>query len=154
MKKKIIISVFFFGFSLGAFAQEGKMSAGLGLEWNMNSRHNFAGGTNIGFYYNLPNYVAFGLMLTGSTNFSGFHVIEPTALFRFYMLKKGYTGFFAQVAAGHFFILEDGKTEYMFDGGIGVGYRLPLSSLIYVEPYGRLGYPYAFGIGVMTGMFF
>ncbi|MCL2154651.1 MAG: hypothetical protein FWH53_03195 [Leptospirales bacterium] len=154
MKKKIMISVFFLGFALCAFAQEEKMSAGLGLEWNMNSKHNFAGGANLGFYYNLPGYVALGFTVTGSTNFSGFHVIEPTALLRYYFLEEGYERFFIQIDTGPFIILEDGETRYKLEGGCRVGYRLPLNSSIYVEPYGRLGYPFAFGLGVMAGMYF
>jgi hypothetical protein len=102
----------------------------------------------------LPGYTALGFTITGSTNFSGYHVIEPTALLRFYILKNSYTGFFGQIDAGPFIIQEDGKTRYMLEGGCRVGYRLPLSTSVYVEPYGRLGYPFAFGIGAMAGIYF
>jgi hypothetical protein len=32
------------------------------------------------------------------------------------------------------------------------GYRMPVGSLWYIEPYGRGGYPFVFGIGVMAGV--
>ena len=154
MKKRVMTFAFIFGFALCAFAQEKKMSAGLGLEWNMNSRHNFAGGANLGFYYNLPGYLALGLSVTGSSNFSEFHVIEPTLLARYYFLRNGYEGFFAQADIGPFIILEDGKTSFLPEAGLRGGYRLSLGSSFYVEPYGRLGYPFAFGVGAMAGIYF
>jgi len=154
MKKKIIISVFILGFALCAFAQDGKMSAGLGLEWNMNSRQNFAGGANLGFYYNFSGYLALGFIVTGSYNFFDFYAIEPAVLIRYYFLGEGYKGFFAQVDIGPFFIIENGKTDSMPEMGLRGGYRLPLNSSVFVEPYGRLGYPFAFGIGAMAGTYF
>jgi hypothetical protein len=82
MKKFVLILLFFLGFSLSVSAQDKKFSTGLGAEFNMNSRHNFAGGAVWNFCYNMPLYTSIGVTVTGSSNFSGFHVIEPTLLFR------------------------------------------------------------------------
>jgi len=42
----------------------------------------------------------------------------------------------------------------MFLGGLRGGYRFTLASHFYVEPYGRIGYPFAFGIGALAGLMF
>ena len=152
--KKLFVVMLFLTFSLAVFPQEKKMAAGLGLEWNMNSRHNFAGGAVLGFDFNLPRFFALGLTATGSTNFFGFNSIEGTALLRYYFLRKGYTGFFGQADAGIFVFFEDGDVTPMPEFGLRGGYRLPLGTLFYLEPYGRLGYPFAFGIGLMAGIYF
>ena len=131
-----------------------KMAAGFGLEWNMNSRDNFAAGAVIGFDYNLPNSFAVGLTVSGSTNFSGIAVIEPAALFRWYFLDDRHSGFFAQIDAGTYLVLEDSEVSVLFLGGLRGGLRLPLGQRFFVEPYGRIGYPFFFGIGALAGMRF
>jgi len=152
-----VIALIFTG-SLCAFAQgETKMAVGLGLEWNMSSRSNFAGGAVLGFDYNLPIDAApfaAGVTVTASSNFYGIAVIEPAAMFRWYFLGEGHTGFFAQADVGAFLIIEDGDLIPLFLGGLRAGYRLPLGSMFFVEPYGRAGYPFMFGIGALAGIKF
>ena len=154
--KKTFFVILFLLCALCAFAQEKKMATGLGLEWNMNSRHNFAGGTILSFDYNLPGYfAAVGFTVGGSSNFSGFEVLEPAVLLRYYILNDGYSGFFTQLDAGTFIIFEDGEdTEYRPLLGIRGGYRLLLDSPFYIEPFGRLGIPFAFGVGAVAGIRF
>jgi len=120
---------------------------------------------------------AAGLTVTVSNNFSGVTVLEPAALFRWYFLSSGHAGFFAQVDLGAALIIgsvcsgdcpesdcagklctgkdcsETGVIP-MFLGGLRGGYRLPLGSSFYAEAYGRIGYPFIFGIGVIAGMRF
>jgi len=119
----------------------------------MNSRVNFAGGGVLAFDYALPHSFAVGLNVTASNNFSGITVIESAVLFRWYFLG-GYTGFFVQADGGASFLLEDGEFSHVFLGGLRGGFRLPLKSKFYLEPYGRIGYPFAFGVGVLTGIKF
>jgi len=133
-------------------AQEKKFAAGLGAEWNMNSREYFAGGAALSLDYNLPRFFALGLGLCASANFSDTVVLEPSALLRWYFPRKGYTGLFAQIDAGAFIIFEDEEITPLFLGGLRAGYRLPLGQSLYVEPYGRLGYPFVFGVGVVAGI--
>jgi len=143
--------------SLCAFAQEQKMAIGLGPEFNMNSRYNFAGGVVLGFDYNLPVTVApfaAGITVTTSTNFTNAVVIEPAAMFRWYFLGKGHTGFFAQADVGTYIIFEDEEVYSLFLGGLQAGYRMPFGSMFYAEPYGRIGYPFVFGIGASAGIRF
>ena len=139
------------------FAQEPKMAIGLGPEFNMDSRENFAGGAALAFNYNLPVAAApltVGVTITGSYNFDGIFVGEPTALFRWYFLGGGHTGFFVQADLGAFLILEDGDLTPMFDGGLRAGYRIALGEMFYLEPYARGGYPFVFGVGVLAGLRF
>ena len=157
MKKLFIIMLL--ASSLSAFAQEknetaNHMAVGFGLEWNMNARHYYAGGTSISFDYKLPNHYAIGVIVTGSTNFFGFSVIEPTILLRGYIQKDEYQGLFLQIDVGPFIIFEKGKIIPMFEIGARGGYRFIFGSSFYVEPYGRLGIPFAFGIGAIAGICF
>jgi len=158
MKAKPLLFLALFLFAgLGAFAQEEKMAAGAGLEWNMNSRSGFAGGAVLGFDYNLPIDafpLAAGLTFTVSSNFAGIIVIEPAAMFRWYFPGSAHTGFFAQADVGAYFAFEDEETYPVFLGGLRGGYRLPFGSMFYAEPYLRIGYPFLFSIGAMAGIRF
>jgi hypothetical protein len=116
-------------------------------------RENFAGGAVLGFDYSFARFFAAGLTVTVGSNFDGIMVFEPSALFRWYFLGKGHSGLFAQADAGAYLVVEDGVMTPLFDGGLRLGYRLPLKRF-YVEPYGRIGYPFAFGVGAMAGVRF
>jgi len=157
MKKTILLAALVFALCVTLYAQEQekekKAALGIGAEWNMNSRENFAGGAVMAFDYALPNSFAVGLNATASSNFSGITVIEPSALFRWYFLG-GYSGFFVQADCGAYLILEDGEFTAMFLGGLRSGFRVPLKSKFYIEPYGRIGYPFVFGVGVLAGIKF
>jgi len=128
------------------------MGIGLGAEWNMNSREMFAGGAVLSLDFNLPMApLALGITGTVSSNFTDGLVVEASALFRWYFLGKKWSGFFAQADLGAAFIIEDEETTPLFMGGLRAGYRFPLG-MFYVEPYGRVGYPFMFGIGVLAGI--
>jgi hypothetical protein len=142
-----------FALSANLYAQEKKASLGIGAEWNMNSRENFAGGAVLSFDYALPHSLALGINVTASSNFGGITVIEPAALFRWYFLG-GYGGFFLQADCGAYLIFEDEELTAMFLGGLRGGFRFPIKTNFYIEPYGRIGYPFAFGIGVSAGIKF
>ena len=134
-----------------AAAQEQKMAVGAGPEWNMNSGENFAGALALGFDCRLPTEAfAAGITVAVSYNFDKAAVLEPAAMLRYYFLG----GFFAQMDIGVTVIMEDGETTPLFLGGVRAGYRLPLGKMFYVEPYGRFGYPFMFGIGALAGIRF
>ncbi|MCL2831553.1 MAG: hypothetical protein FWD78_00145 [Treponema sp.] len=161
MLKQLLLITLILNISIGGiFAQNNTKKAdygaamGIGPEWNMDSRYNFAMGGVFGLDINLPNSLAFGLTITGSTNFNGIKVVEPAGLFRWYFMGNGHTGFFAQADLGAFVIFENGNITPMYLGGIRGGYRFSLSQVFYAEPYGRIGYPFAFGIGAMAGFKF
>ena len=152
--KRVFILCLLLCVVFGLFAQEGagtskKVSIGVGPEWNMNSRENFAMGGVFGFTVDLPNSFAVGLTAAYSNNFSGIQVIEPSALFRWYFLSENHTGLFVQADVGAYLVLEDGELKPMFSAGLHGGIRLPLGDKFFVEPFGRVGYPFAFGVGAL-----
>ena len=154
MKKWILLAILIQGIYICAFAQEKKMSIGAGAEWNMASRHDFAGGAVLNFIYNLPGSSALGLSFTGSMNFNNIYVLEPAFLVRQYFSQDIHSGFFIQFDAGAFIAFEKKGITPMIKSGLAGGYRFLLGSSFYVEPYGRAGYPFAFGLGVMAGICF
>ena len=135
-------------------AKSNKVSISLGAEFNMNSRENFAGGAILGFNVNLGSSFAIGINATASSNFSGIFVVEPAALFRWYILSKEHSGLFVQADAGAYLVFEDDDIIPLFMGGLRAGFRLPLGDMFFIEPYGRLGYPFMFGIGALVGVRF
>jgi len=120
----------------------------------MNSRENFAAGLVFGFDFNLGSSFATGFNVTGSANFSGIVVLERAAMFRWYFLGRNHLGWFAQADAGTYLVFEDDNVKPMFLGGLHCGIRLPLGASFFVEPFGRVGYPFMFGVGAVAGVRF
>ncbi len=131
------------------------ISLSIGLEGNMNARENFAGAAVIGFDYQFLDILAAGVSLTASTDFKGVTVLEPMVTFRGYYWpprENSYSGLFAQVDIGAYLVIEERGTIALFDGGLRIGFRLPIGKRFFAEPYGRIGYPYFFGLGVAAGI--
>jgi hypothetical protein len=120
----------------------------------MNSRENFAGGLVLGYDYTIDSSFSTGAVVTASSNFTGIAVIEPAAMFRWYFLPDIHKGLFAQADAGVYLVVEETGTRALFLGGLRAGIRLPLAEKFFIEPFGRIGYPFAFGIGVLSGINF
>ena len=157
MKKTIILICVFLMLTQAGFTEErdSAISVGMGPEFNMNSRENFAGAICVNMEYQLPFFalpLSVGLTITASSNFDDTSVMETTGMARWYFLGTTYTGFFAQFDIGTHFILERDIPVTLFETGLRGGYRLPLGDTFYVEPYGRFGYPYFIGFGVLAGM--
>jgi len=156
--KKALVLCLLFCIAVFIFAEEeatsSKAAVGAGPEWNMNSRDNFAMGGVLAFDYSLGSAFALGINATASSNFFGITVIEPAAGFRWYFLGSNHTGWFVQADVGAYLILEDGDMTPMFLGGLRGGLRLPLGDKFFIEPFGRIGYPFAFGIGGLAGVRF
>jgi len=167
-KKIILMLVIVLTMSFNVFAQETDaaevaeaefeasevriFSVGLGPEWNMNSAENFAAGLGLSFDYQLPKTFAAGITISASNNFNDTTTLEFGALFRIYLLGVGHNGFFTQFDAGASLILDDGDMTPVFMGGLRTGHRLNVGSAGYFEPYFRIGYPFAFGVGALGGM--
>jgi len=154
MKKWMLLMLFWGGICLCVYAQEKKTSLGLGAEWNMASRHDFAGGAIFNLLYNLPGSTSLGLSFTGSMNFNNIYVLEPAFLARQYFLQDKHSGFFVQFDIGGFIAIEEKGITPMIMSGLAAGYRIPLGSFFYFEPCGRAGYPFAFGLGAIAGIRF
>jgi hypothetical protein len=126
---------------------------GIGPEWNMDSRKNFAGGVAVGMDYNLTRDFAVGFFFTGSYNFDDFFAIEPVVVMRNYFWENCHGRLFLQAEMGLFIYLEEDKWIPLPEIGLRGGFRKPWGTF-YIEPYGRLGYPFAFGIGILAGKLF
>ena len=109
------------------------------------------GGAALNFEYRLNYHAALGIILSASNNFFGITVLEPTAFIRGYIWENCHGLLFFQVDFGPFFILEEGDVIVLPELGLRAGFRKPLGKSYYIEPFGRLGYPFAFGVGVVTG---
>ena len=152
--RKTLSAALFLACIVPVFSQEYKMAAGAGLEFNMQSRIYYAGGASLTFDYNLPGPAALGITITGSMNFKDLYIVDPHFFIRGYIFG-GNSGFFVQYGVGATFITWEDKTREVWPmAGIGAGYRFLLGDHFYVEPYGRFGYPFDLGIGVMGGMRF
>jgi hypothetical protein len=153
VKKAIFLAALILVLGMNVYALEKKAAIGAGMEWNMNARENFAGGALLSFDCNLPRSFAIGLNVTASINFSDITVIEPATFFRWYFLG-GHNGFFVQADLGAYLIFENDDLTTLFLGGLRGGFRFPLGKSFYVEPFGRIGYPFAFGVGALAGIKF
>jgi len=81
--------------------------------------------------------------------------LEITLFFRVYM-KEEASGLFAQFTYGAAIFLGESAVllpaeKGAFSIGITAGWRFPLGSRFFIEPYIRGGYPYYGGIGLSTG---
>jgi len=133
------------------------ISIGIGPELNMNSRENYAGGLSLNMEYQLPVsrfQLSTGLTVTLSHNFSNTFVFEATGMFRWYFPDITHNGFFTQIDLGTHMITERGVFAPLFEAGLRAGYRMPLGEKYYIEPYGRFGFPYFWGAGVLAGINF
>ena len=142
------------------------MSLGLGAEINMNSGSEFGVGVMAALGFNFGRYWAVGLMAKGSHDFSSAWVLEGGGVVRAYFSGRSpwqgefHSGLFAQAEGGVHYIMED--NVYMYEGesllrpmgGLRVGYRFLLGPVIYLEPYGRGGYPFLWGAGAIAGVRF
>lgn len=166
VRKVMLLSLALLMLTAGMYAQESafggdggttRIAVSVGPEWNMNARENFAAAAMMSADYNLPFSFAAGLNFAVSSNFQNITIVEPAAMFRWYFLRDKFvghdhSGFFAQADLGISMVVEQDGASPMFMGGLRGGFRLPLTELFYVEPYGRIGYPFAFGIGALAGV--
>ena len=83
---------------------------------------------------------------------------EITLFFRVYVSKAA-NGLFAQFTYGAVMFLGESEITFpaekgSFSIGITAGWRFPLGSRFFIEPYIRGGYPYLGGAGISTGVRF
>lgn len=165
-KKTIFLFAIVLTISMSAFAQGAGVSAdssaapiyrfsfGIGPEFNMNSPDGFAGGGGFFFDFGFGNSLAVGLIASASHNFNETTVLEISNMLRYYLLKAEHTGFFYQAELGSTIIFDDDDGVIpAFMGGFRTGARIGFG-LGYFEPYVRIGYPFAFGVGFNSGLRF
>jgi len=160
MKKMVLAFVLLLSVFVCVFAQEEKkMAAGLGTEWNGNSRDLIAVGLAFNFDYNLPISaapLAMGFMVTGSDNFTGTRAVEFAAFFRWYFEEKAHNGLFLQAEAGASLIFDNSGNNIPLPvlAGLRIGYRKLQDQSYYIEPYASIGYSFFLRGGVIGGIRF
>ncbi|MCL1929434.1 MAG: hypothetical protein FWG07_11670 [Treponema sp.] len=151
MKKALITVALVFILGISSFAQDKKIAFGYGVEVNLNAENGAGGGAILGFDVNLFQQFAAGINVTMSGDSYDNGVLEMAIIGRRYF-SSFHKGFFIQGNLGLSIInLRDEKTFFEPLFGIHGGYRLVLGELFFAEPHVRIGYPFAFGIGIVAG---
>jgi len=123
---------------------------GVGPEFNMNSRENFAGGLGLYSGLNLNQRFALGLKINYNYNFKNMSILESATLLRFYPINQR---FFLQTETGVSIIFDYSYNNLKFLGGLNTGWTFLLGKRLFIEPIFRVGYPYLFGISLNLGLF-
>lgn len=169
MKKLVIMLAVLLALGMAAFAQEENMSSsdavtggesghvfafGFAPEVNWNSWEGVAMGAALNFDFNFGGVFGLGINVTASYDFfGGLVTLEPAVLFRWYIISENYTGLFLQADVGAYLFLNE-EINPTITGGLRLGYCIPLGGSFYIEPYGRAGYPFVYGVGVTMGFRF
>jgi hypothetical protein len=126
---------------------------GLGTEINANSPRGpaISGSAVLGF--DLLQNLAIGIKAAFNPNLYAAGTLETLLLVRYYLLP-GFVGPFAQAEAGCTFIFADNGNYLVFTGGWTSGWRVKLTSNVFLEPAMRIGYPFFWGISLTAGMRF
>ncbi|MDR3167704.1 MAG: hypothetical protein LBT93_07155 [Treponema sp.] len=127
-----------------------RLSLGVGIEGNLNSRQGMALGKNFSLDYGINRFLSAGMKAGFSKDFNRILIWEPDAFIRWYF--KDFSSFllFVQADLGASIILTDARVYPVMLGGISGGIRFPLDKW-YVEPYIRSGYPFILGAGMSAG---
>jgi len=146
------------------------LSIGLGPEVNLNSGSGMGMGAIAAIDFSFAKYWAAGVTAKGSYDLSSAWVAEGGALIRYYLnsilVSRGkepwqgvtHSGFFLQAEGGVHYIAQDNVFLYDGDtllrpmGGGRIGWRFLLGNYFYAEPYGRGGYPFLWGAGLVMGI--
>ena len=133
--------------SASGFSSKQKWALGVGAEVNMNSRKSFAiaFGERASLDYSINSLFAVGL--NQNCSFWDIITFESAVFFRWYFLDN--IQMFVQADAGLWVDFDSG-VDYL--AGVTGGVRLPMGRNFYVEPYARVGYPFLFGGGIITGL--
>jgi hypothetical protein len=134
-----------------AYSQEThRISLGIGIEGNLNSRQDMALGENLTFDYEINRFLALGIKLGANQNFKRLQIWEPEAFIRWYFMDLSGPKLFIQGDLGASIIYYRSDLYPVIMGGISGGIRFPLNNW-YVEPYIRGGYPFILGAGICAG---
>jgi hypothetical protein len=159
---KLSVLIIFFVLLLGGgtvSAEEApvsfRFSIGWGMEGNKNSEENAAIAGVLTNDFALNTRFSIGSRLGFSHNFANTGTLEAGIMFRVYFLLQNSSGPFIQADAGlsHIFrrhgAQDDMATKFLCGGTLG--WRFHLGSF-YFEPYGRGGYPFIWGGGLLMGL--
>jgi hypothetical protein len=159
---RLMVFVSFFALFWGAgnaAAEEAavpfRFSIGLGVEGNKNTKENAAVAGVLTNDFALNARFSIGSRLGFSYNFADLGTLEGGIMFRVYVLSGNSSGPFIQADGGVSYIFwrddarDDMFTKFLYGGTLG--WRFHIGSF-YIEPYGRGGYPFIWGGGLVMGM--
>jgi len=149
--KYLFLAGFFF--IVGSLYALSGAFAGLGVEVNANTREGAAFGGGLSAGLDINSQFSFGLKTNFSSNFDAISTLDIAGLFRYY-LPFQFTGLFVQAELGTAVFFEDGKSYPALLGGTAFGWRYNFLGNWYVEPCVRGGYPFIWGVGLITGYHF
>jgi hypothetical protein len=159
---KLPVLIIFFVLLLGAgivSAEEDsipfRFSIGWGVEGNNNTEKNAAIAGVLTNDFALNTHFSIGTRLGFSHNLADLGTLEAGIMFRVYFLSRNSSGPFIQADGGLSYIFRrddthDDMTAKFLCGGT-LGWRFRLGSF-YFEPYGRGGYPFIWGGGLVMGV--
>jgi hypothetical protein len=153
---KTLICFFFLLFSVGIVsAQEEpvpfRFSIGLGAEGNKNTPEKIAVAGVLTNDFAINSRLSIGSRLGFSHDLTDVGTLEAGIMFRVYFLLRNSSGPFIQADGGlsYSFLHDDMDTEFLYGGTLGWRFRL---GSFYIEPYGRGGYPFVWGGGLVLGI--
>jgi hypothetical protein len=155
----VLIGFFVFFLGAGIAAEEApipfKFSLGWGAEGNNNTEEKAAIAGVLTNDFAINSRISIGTRLSFSYNFEDLGTLEGALMFRFYVLSRNSAGPFIQADGGLSYIFwrndtrDDMFTEFLYGGTLGWRFRV---GSVYFEPYGRGGYPFVWGGGLIMGV--
>lgn len=131
-----------------AGAEEHPPRFSISMDVTMNRYKNCAFGHALTVEFNLFDFMANGVSLNGSDDFTVATVLEPSVFARKYL----FTLFFVQFDLGMSISIEKNNSAVTALAGISGGFQCLLAKGDYVlEPYIKAGYPFIFGLGLRVG---
>jgi hypothetical protein len=158
--KLVVLGVFFLFFAAGTVWAEGeqipfRFSIGAGAEVNKNTVTDIAIGGVLTNDFAINSRFSTATKLAFSYNLEAVGTMEAEFGVRFYFLSWNSSGPFVQGHGGASFIFwrNDIHDEMFIEPIYGgtLGWRFHFGS-VYVEPYGRGGYPFLWGGGLIVGI--
>jgi hypothetical protein len=125
------------------------------VEGNKNTKENAAMAGVLTNDFALNTRISTGTRLGFSHNFADLGTLEAGIMLRVYFLSWNSSGPFIQADGGlsHIFWRNDAHddmfTEFLYGGTLGWRFRV---GSVYFEPYGRGGYPFIWGGGLVMGV--
>ena len=126
---------------------------GIGPEINAHTRTGFSAGGYITGGFEILNRFAFGFKLYISHNLDTVLTFEPAVIIRYMPFDGRLENLFFEANVGSASYYEHGKAYPAPLGSIGMGWRFKFNRY-FVEPTGRFGHPFTWGLGVTAGRLF
>jgi hypothetical protein len=124
-----------------------------GLEFNrFSSNTNFATGVNLSYSPMENRYAVFSLRAVAAYNFADTYGGDFAWRFQFPFLYSSKTQLFIGVEQGICYVNKDDGAWWTLTINGTLSGRIFLGKQFFIEPYGRVGLPVLFAVGILVGM--